>query len=58
VLQGDKGRYVLRRVGENSYVRTAVEVQSIDEHSLRVVKGLNSGDEIIMQGAFYLVDKR
>ncbi len=58
VLQGEKSRYVFRRVGANSYVRTAVEVQSIDEHSLRVIKGLNSGDEIIMQGAFYLVDKR
>ena len=58
VLQGEKSRYVFRKVGENSYVRTAVEVQSIDEHHLRVIKGLNSGDEIITQGAFYLVDKR
>ena len=58
VLQGEKSRYVLRKVGENSYVRTAVEVQSIDERSLRVIKGLSAGDEIVMQGAFYLVDKR
>ncbi|MBQ6068654.1 MAG: efflux RND transporter periplasmic adaptor subunit [Bacteroidales bacterium] len=58
VLQGEKGRYVLRKVGEGSYVRTAVEVQSVDEHSLRVIKGLSVGDEIVTEGAFYLVDKR
>ncbi len=54
VLQGDKSRYVLRKIDDNRYVRTAVEVQSIDEHSLRVLKGLNVGYEIIMEGAIYL----
>ena len=54
VLQGEKYRYVLRKVGEDRYVRTAVEVLSIDEHRLRVVKGLNVGDEIIMEGGIFL----
>lgn len=54
VLQGEKSRYVLRKVGENRYVRTPVEVMSIDEHRLRVIKGLNVGDEIIVEGAIYL----
>lgn len=56
VLQGDKSRYVLRKVGDGFFVRTPVEVISVDEHSLRVVKGLKAGDEIVMQGGFYLVD--
>ena len=54
VLQGEQSRYVLRKVGEDRYVRTAVEVQSIDEYYLRVLKGLNVGDEIITEGAIYL----
>ena len=54
VLQGEKSRYVLRKVGGNRYVRTPVEVMSIDEHRLRVIKGLNTGDEIIVEGAIYL----
>ena len=56
VLQGDKSRYVLRKVDDGCFVRTPVEVISVDEHSLRVVKGLKAGDEIVMQGGFYLVD--
>ena len=57
VLQGEKGRYVLRKVGEGTYLRTPVEVVSIDEHTLRIIKGLTPGDIIITEGAFYLIDK-
>ena len=57
VLQSEKGRYVLLQIGENTYRRTFVEVQSVDEHNLRVLKGLNVGDVIITEGAFYLIDK-
>jgi hypothetical protein len=48
---------VLRRIDDNTYLRTPVEVQSVDEHYLRVIKGLNVGDIIITEGAFYLIDK-
>ena len=57
VLQGEKGRFVLRRIDDNTYLRTPVEVQSVDEHYLHVIKGLNVGDIIITEGAFYLIDK-
>jgi len=57
VLQSEKGRYVLRRIGDNTYCRTKVEVQSIDEHFLRVISGLKVGDVIVTEGAFYLIDK-
>ena len=53
----EKGRYVLLQIGENTYRRTFVEVQSVDERNLRVLKGLNIGDVIITEGAFYLIDK-
>lgn len=56
VLQGDGGRYVLRRVAEDRYVRTPVKVQTLDEEHLLVTDGLKVGDEIIMDGAFYLID--
>lgn len=57
VLQSEKGRYVLLRVGDGTYVRNRVEVQSIDEQYLRVIKGLTAGDVIVSEGAFYLIDK-
>ena len=57
VLQSEKGRYVLLKVANNTYRRTPVEVQSVNEHLLRLVKGLNPGDTIITKGAFYLIDK-
>lgn len=57
VLQGEKQRYVLLQTAENTYLRTPVEVQSVDEHYLRVLKGLSVGDVIVTKGAFYLIDK-
>ena len=56
VLQGDGGRYVLRRVADDRYVRTYVKVQTLDEEHLLVTEGLNTGDIFISQGAFYLID--
>ncbi len=58
VLQGDNGRYVLKKVADNTYVRTVVDVQSADEDNLMVLNGLTAGDEIVTQGAFYLIDYR
>lgn len=56
VLQGSNGRYVLRRIAENTYVRTFIEAQSVEDGRLLVTKGLSAGDEIITRGAFYFVD--
>ena len=58
VLQGEKNRYVLRKIDENKYVRTPVEVQSVDTHYLRVLKGLQKGDVIVKEGTFYLIDMK
>lgn len=55
-LQSSKGRYVLRRIAENTYVKTLIEAQSVEGNQLLVTKGLTVGDEIITQGAFYFID--
>lgn len=57
VLQNDKGRYVLRRVNDSTYVHTPVEAMSINERLLRVINGLSEGDQIVTEGAFYLINQ-
>lgn len=56
VLQGEEGRYVLRKVGENRFVRTLVQVQTVDDENLIVTDGLAPDDEVVTSGAFYLID--
>ena len=56
VLQGNGGRYVLRRVADCRYVRTPVKVQTLDDEHLLVTEGLKVGDVFISEGAFYLID--
>ena len=55
VMQSKEGRYVMRKVGERRYCRTYVTVQSTSDSKLLVLSGLRAGDEIITQGAFYLI---
>ena len=55
-LQSSKGRYVLRRVADNTYVKTPIEAQSIDNDQLIVLNGLAVGDVIVTKGAFYFID--
>lgn len=56
VLQSSKGRYVLRCIAKDTYVKTLIEVQTIEGGQLLVTKGLSVGDKIITQGAFYFID--
>lgn len=56
VLQGEDSRYVLRKVDDTRFVRTAVKVHSADNGRLIVTEGLNPQDEIITDGAMYLID--
>lgn len=58
VLQGEDGRYVFRKVADNKFVRTLVVVQTADEENMIVLDGLTEGDEIITDGAFYLIDQK
>lgn len=58
VLQGEDACYVLRKVGDNRFVRTTVKVQSAENGRLIVTEGLTPEDEIITEGAMYLIDYR
>ena len=58
VLQGEKGRYVIRRIGDNTYCRTTVNVQGADNERYIVTSGLDKTDEIVTHGAFYLIDAK
>lgn len=55
-LQGAKGRYVLRMVADNTFVKTPIEAQSVDNDNLLVSAGLTAGDVIMTEGAFYFID--
>ena len=56
VLQGEGYRFVFRKMADGTFIKTIVEVQSVDEQSLIVLSGLNEGDEIIVNGVVYLIN--
>lgn len=58
VLQGDGSRYVLRKIGENKYLRTKVLAQTADEDRLIITDGLSIDDEIVTEGAFLMIDSK
>jgi len=58
VLQADDHRYVLRKLQDNTYLRTPVTVTGLDDDRLIVTDGLNENDHIITEGAFYLIDSK
>lgn len=49
---------MLRQVAQDTYVRTYVKVQTLDDEHLLVTDGLTVGDVIISEGAFYLIDAK
>ena len=58
VLQSGDSRYVLKKVAPHTYCRTNVTVTSVDQQRVIVNTGLNPGDVIVTDGAFYLIDKK
>lgn len=56
VLQSEKGRFVMRKLSEGTFLRTPVQVQSTSNGQCLILSGLSDGDEIITQGAHYLTD--
>ncbi|MCQ2274664.1 MAG: efflux RND transporter periplasmic adaptor subunit [Bacteroidales bacterium] len=58
VLQGEGIRYVLVQTDEHKYERRQVMVESVDTQHYVVLSGLRSGERIIAQGAYYLVDNK
>ena len=58
LLQEENNCYVLVREAENKFRRTEVTVASAEGDKTVVLSGIRPGQEIISEGAFYLLDAR
>ena len=58
VLQKEDSRYVLIHEGGNRYRKAEITAAASDEHKTVVTSGIKDGDEIVTEGAFYLLDAR
>ncbi|KAA6315455.1 hypothetical protein EZS27_034085, partial [termite gut metagenome] len=58
VLQSEDNRYVLVSEGKNRFRKANVKVASADESQTLVLSGINDGDSILTEGAFYFIDAR
>lgn len=56
VLQRDEARYVLVKAGERAFRKVDVQVASADSGRVVVLGGVDVGQEVVVSGAFYLVD--
>lgn len=56
LLQSEESSYVIKKIGNNSYKKIAVEISAADATHSVVLSGLKVGDEIISEGAYYLID--
>lgn len=56
LLQAEESAYVVKKIGPNSYKKIAVKISAADAAHSVVTSGLNIGDEIIAEGAYYLID--
>ncbi len=58
VLQQENNCYVLISTGNNRYVKRQIITASTSHEKLVVLSGLNKGDRIVTEGAFYFNDAR
>ncbi|GAP73218.1 hypothetical protein SAMD00024442_7_11 [Candidatus Symbiothrix dinenymphae] len=58
VLQEEEGRYVIVSEGGNKFRKTSVTVASSDEKQTVILSGINSGEQIVAEGAFYFIEAR
>lgn len=58
ILQEEDENYVIKVVEQNKFQRVPVGIESINENEVVVTHGLSTGDEIICEGAFYLLDAK
>jgi len=56
LLQAEESAYVVKKIGPNSYKKIAVKISAADAAHSVVTSGLKVGDEIIAEGAYYLID--
>jgi cobalt-zinc-cadmium efflux system membrane fusion protein len=58
VLQDEDNRYVIVSESANRFRKTGVTVVPAGEMQSAALSGLNCGDRIVMEGAFYFIDAR
>lgn len=56
ILQQENNCYVFVKVGNNKFRKVSVTVSTTDGDKSVITDGLTTGDEIITEGAFYLLD--
>ena len=54
ILQEENSTYVFVKVGKNKYLKRAVHTTTASAGQAAITDGLNQGEEIICEGAFYL----
>lgn len=58
LLQKGNETFVLVKVHGNKYVKRVVDIEGTDKDRVVVKAGLKSGDEIIVEGGFYLMEAK
>ena len=58
ILQEENNNYVLVSLGNNCYQKRPITPGDTEDGKTVILAGLNSGEEIISRGAFYLLDVR
>ena len=58
VLQEEESRYVIVSEGDNKFRKTNVTVASSYEKQTVILSGINSGEQIVTEGAFYFIEAR
>jgi len=58
VLQEENNSYILVAIGKNRYVKRCITTASTTNNRLVVLSGLNAGEQVVSEGAFYLNDAR
>ncbi|MFA5324663.1 MAG: efflux RND transporter periplasmic adaptor subunit [Bacteroidales bacterium] len=58
ILQQNENKYVLVKISNNRFCKVLVETAEADVNNSVVLSGIKRGDEIISEGAFYLIDNK
>jgi len=58
VFQMDDASYVFIYIGKNKYLKRKIETLTEEKDSVIVKSGLKAGDEIIVNGGFYLLEEK
>jgi cobalt-zinc-cadmium efflux system membrane fusion protein len=54
VMQEQDNDYVLVEISKGNYVRRKVETESVHLDSIRIISGINEGENVVLKGSIYL----